>query len=95
MLNKRRETVIETKKVRKSQLIQHNINMNDTNRNGNHGSEKWLRNVPTPSSPPQYTPSIDRNGFQGHVNEAFELDTYNNETETPRSRRRHSKITFA
>lgn len=94
MLNKRRETVIETRKVRKSQLIQHN-NMNDPNRNGTHGSEKWLRNGPSPS-PPQYSPSIDRRGFQGgHVNEAFELDTYNNETETPRSRRRHSKITFA
>lgn len=93
MLNKRRETVIETRKVRKSQLMQHN-SMNG-NRNGNHSTEKWLRNVPTPS-PPHYTPSIDRKGgYQGHANEAFELDTYNNESETPRSRRRHSKITFA
>lgn len=94
MLNKRRETIIETKRVRKSQLIQHNINRNDTNRSGNHGPDKWLRNVQTPS-PPRYSPSINRNGFLGHTNEAFELDTYNNETETPQSRRRHSKITFA
>lgn len=94
MLNKRRETIIETNKVRKSQLIQHKVNMNDNNRNGSHGTENWLRNVPTPS-PPQYTPSLDRKGYQGHVNEAYEVDTFSNETETPRSRRRQSKITFA
>lgn len=97
MLNKRRETVIETKKFRKSQLIQNNNNnnnMNDSNRNGNYSTDTWLRNASTPS-PPQYSPSITRSRAQGHVNEAFELSTYDNESETPRSRRRQSKITFA
>lgn len=96
MLNKRRETVIETKKVRKSQLIQHNRNMNETNRNDNYANEMWLRNAATPSpSPPQYSPPIARTQFQGHVNEAFEMSTFDTESETPRSRRRQSKITFA
>lgn len=92
MLNKRRETVIETKKFRKSQLIQPNKHMNDSNRNGNSTTDNWIRNAPTPS-PPQYSPSISRQ--QGHVNAAFESSTYNDECETPKSRRRHSKITFA
>lgn len=96
MLNKRRETVIETKKVRKSQLIQHNRNVNDTNRNDNYTNEPWLRNAQTPSpSPPQYSSSIPRSQFQGHVNEAYEMSTFDTESETPRSRRRQSKITFA
>lgn len=97
MLNKRRETIIETKKFRKSQLMQHNSHMNDINRNGHgsHGPEKWLRNVST-LSPPNYTPPAPRRkSIHAHVNQAFEVDTYSNESETPRSRRRQSKITFA